>query len=156
MGNSSVKHVSERSTIESIDEALVNSLVKAKLTLDDFETISFIGRGCFGKVYQVRYKKSGMIYAMKVLKKNLIQAEDQVNNTKTERKVLETVIHPFIVELRYAFQSAKNLYFITDYYNGGELFFHLKRVTFILAQKIPRVLYQILCSGNRTCIRIAA
>lgn len=131
MGNNSAKHNSERSTLESIDEVLVNAIAKTKLTLDDFETISFIGRGCFGKVYQVRYKKSGMIYAMKVLKKKLIKAQDQVNNTKTERKVLETVSHPFIVTLRYAFQSAENLYLITDFYNGGELFFHLKRVRLI-------------------------
>lgn len=129
MGNNSVQSSSTRSTIESIDEVLVNSITKFRLSLEDFETIRFIGKGCFGKVYQVKYKKSGMIYAMKVLKKKLIKAQDQVSNTKTERKVLETVTHPFIVSLRYAFQSAENLYLITDYYNGGELFLHLRRVS---------------------------
>ena len=28
--------------------------------------------------------------------------------------------------LRYAFQSKEKLYFVLDYYQGGELFFHLK------------------------------
>lgn len=34
---------------------------------------------------------------------------------------------PFIVELKYAFQTPDKLYFVVEYANGGELFFHLRR-----------------------------
>ena len=33
--------------------------------------------------------------------------------------------HPFVVKLHFSFQSADTLYFITDFLNGGELFYHL-------------------------------
>ena len=43
-----------------------------------------------------------------------------------ERRILEDIEHPFIVQLRFAFQNKEKLYLILDYFNGGELFFHLK------------------------------
>jgi serine/threonine protein kinase len=49
-----------------------------------------------------------------------------VEHTKAERKILQALQHPFLMTLRYAFQSKDKLYFVLDYYQGGELFFHLK------------------------------
>ena len=48
-------------------------------------------------------------------------------DTQTERQVLEMVKHPFIIQLKYAFQNAKKLYFVLEYCPGGELFYHLQR-----------------------------
>ena len=48
-------------------------------------------------------------------------------HTKTERTLLEKLKHPFIVRLNYAFQDSKRLYFLTEFLQGGELFFHLRR-----------------------------
>jgi ribosomal protein S6 kinase beta len=45
----------------------------------------------------------------------------------SERYILETIRHPFLISLRYAFQSAGKLYLVMDYAAGGELFFHLKK-----------------------------
>jgi len=53
-------------------------------------------------------------------------ARKQVKHTKTERRVLANINHPFIVSLKFAFQTPAKLYMILDYFNGGELFFHLK------------------------------
>src|SRR5438128_9821328 len=75
---------------------------------------------------QVRKKDTGKIYAMKVLKKQQLIARKQVAHTKTERKVLEEIDSPFIVSLKFAFQTENKLYMILDYFTGGELFFHLK------------------------------
>lgn len=36
--------------------------------------------------------------------------------------------HPFLMTLRYAFQTSSKLYFVLDFYQGGELFYHLKNV----------------------------
>ncbi|MES1917752.1 MAG: hypothetical protein MHM6MM_009464 [Cercozoa sp. M6MM] len=76
---------------------------------------------------QVRKKDTGVIYAMKILKKSAIVARNQVEHTKAERKILQTLQHPFLMRLRYAFQTKGKLYFVLDYYRGGELFFHLKQ-----------------------------
>jgi serine/threonine protein kinase len=45
----------------------------------------------------------------------------------SERNVLvQTLKHPFLVGMYYSFQTADKLYFVLDYVNGGELFFHLQ------------------------------
>jgi serum/glucocorticoid-regulated kinase 2 len=98
----------------------------SKLTLDDFELLCVIGRGSFGKVLQVKKKDNGKIYAMKILNKKHLIARKQVAHTKTERKVLQSITHPFIVNLIYAFQTDAKLYMVLEFFNGGELFFHLK------------------------------
>lgn len=101
-----------------------------KVGLDDFEFLKVLGRGGFGKVMLVR-KKTGsdvdQVYAMKILKKAAIIQRNQVEHTQAERKILESLNHPFLMTLRYAFQSKQKLYFVLDYYTGGELFFHLKK-----------------------------
>lgn len=96
------------------------------LTPDDFELLKVVGKGSFGKVFQVRKRDTGQIYAMKVLKKEQLLKRKQVAHTQTERKVLEEIDHPFIVSLRFAFQTQDKLYMVLDYFSGGELFFHLK------------------------------
>lgn len=93
---------------------------------EDFEHIKVIGRGYFGKVTQVRFKNDGQIYALKSLKKSKLKEAKHVEHTKTERKILEIVNHPFIVSLKFAFQTDKKLYFVMNCYNGGELFYHLR------------------------------
>lgn len=74
----------------------------------------------------MRYKNDGLIYALKSLKKSKLKEAKHVEHTKTERKILEIVHHPFIVSLKFAFQTEKKLYFVMDCYNGGELFYHLR------------------------------
>ncbi|CAE7510331.1 pkbA, partial [Symbiodinium microadriaticum] len=76
-----------------------------------------IGQGAFGTVLLVQKKDGGDLYAMK-----------QKIHTRTERRVLGTINHPFIVKLYYAFQTRKKLFLILDYAAGGELFFHLIRL----------------------------
>ena len=44
-----------------------------------------------------------------------------------EREVMEKIKNPFIVNLHFAFQTDEKLYFIMDFLNGGELFYHLRR-----------------------------
>lgn len=95
--------------------------------LDSFEMLKVIGRGSFGKVMQVRKKGEKTIYAMKILKKKAIIQRNQLEHTKAERKILEATNHPFLMSLRYAFQTETKLYLVLDYISGGELFFHLKK-----------------------------
>ncbi|EGG18760.1 protein kinase 2 [Cavenderia fasciculata] len=108
-------------------EETIFSKNKQTVTKDDFDLLSVIGKGSFGKVMQVKKKDDGKIYAMKVLRKDAIIARKQVNHTKSEKTILQGVSHPFIVNLHFAFQTRDKLYMILDFVNGGELFYHLKR-----------------------------
>ncbi|SNX81934.1 probable SCH9 - serine/threonine protein kinase involved in stress response and nutrient-sensing signaling pathway [Melanopsichium pennsylvanicum] len=99
-----------------------------KLLPHDFEYLKLIGRGTFGRVFQVRKKDTKRIYAMKVLSKREIALKKEVTHTMGERKILEKSLDcPFLVGLKFSFQSATELYFVTDYKSGGELFWHLQR-----------------------------
>lgn len=68
-----------------------------------------MGKGSYGRVIQVRKIDSGKIYALKVLNKDDLVNTNQVQSTKTERRVLEVINHPFIVKLHFAFQSNDKL-----------------------------------------------
>jgi serine/threonine protein kinase len=69
----------------------------------DFEMISVIGKGSYGKVMLVKKRDTGQLYALKVLKKAEIVRRNQVEHTMTERRILENIRHPFIVKMDYAF-----------------------------------------------------
>jgi len=106
------------------------------ISKDDFEMVKVIGRGGFGKVYMVRKRSNGKIYAMKVLSKDQIASKNLnlktrgkpgIIDTLVEREIMETIKSPFIVTLYYAFQTPEKLYFIMDFLNGGELFYHLRK-----------------------------
>jgi serum/glucocorticoid-regulated kinase 2 len=109
------------------DDMLFTDKGGTKVTKDDFELLTVIGKGSFGKVMQVRKKDTGKLFAMKVLRKEAIIARKQVAHTKAEKTILQKIQHPFIVRLHYAFQTKDKLYMILDFVNGGELFFHLKK-----------------------------
>jgi serine/threonine protein kinase len=65
---------------------------------------------------------------MKVLKKKAMIKRNQVVHIKAERRIMELIDHPFIVKLRFAFQTPQKLYMVMDYCRGGELFFRIQRV----------------------------
>ncbi|XP_055372944.1 ribosomal protein S6 kinase beta-1 isoform X2 [Condylostylus longicornis] len=104
---------------------------KLKLGPQDFELKKVLGRGGYGKVFQVRKtagRDANKYFAMKVLKKaSIVTNQKDTAHTRAERNILEAVKHPFIVELVYAFQTGGKLYLILEYLSGGELFMHLER-----------------------------
>lgn len=100
---------------------------KRKVGLKDFIVIKVIGRGGFGKVMLVKEKKTKEVFAIKAVQKQMIEKTNQVERVRTERRVLALLKHPYIVPLKYAFQTRDKLYFVLKYCPGGELFFHLSR-----------------------------
>ncbi|KDQ20690.1 hypothetical protein BOTBODRAFT_26708 [Botryobasidium botryosum FD-172 SS1] len=103
---------------------------KRALTPRDFEFMKLIGRGTFGRVFQVRKKDTRRIYAMKVLSKKEIVEKKEVAHTIGERKILQRSLEcPFLVGLKFSFQTDTELYLVTDFKSGGELFWHLQKET---------------------------
>lgn len=98
-----------------------------KMTSDDFEPLRCLGKGTYGTVLLVKQRTTGKLYAQKQFKKaSLVVHKKLVEQTKTERQILESVNrHPFVVKLYYAFQDQEKLYLILEYGSGGELFTHL-------------------------------
>jgi len=100
---------------------------KKKVTFENFEFLKVLGKGTFGKVILCREKTTSHLYAIKILKKEIIIKKDEVEHTKTENRVLQTTRHPFLIGLKYSFTTEDRLCFVMEYVNGGELFFHLSR-----------------------------
>ncbi|XP_028512962.1 ribosomal protein S6 kinase beta-1 [Exaiptasia diaphana] len=129
MDNDDGMYGSDTETL-TISEEMVNPKDE-KVGPESFQLLKVLGKGGYGKVFQVK-KCSGhnidKIFAMKVLKKAaIIRSQKDTAHTKAERNILEEVKHPFIVDLIYAFQTGGKLYLILEYLSGGELFMQLER-----------------------------
>lgn len=97
---------------------------------NDFQILKLIGKGTFGQVYQVKKNDTHRIYAMKVLSKKVIIQKKEIAHTLGERNILvrtAMAASPFIVGLKFSFQTPTDLYLVTDYMSGGELFWHLQK-----------------------------
>jgi len=96
-----------------------------KVCKDDFEIKKILGVGSFGKVFLVRKVNSGTYYAMKALKKSEIIEQDSFESTKLEKKIMQVADHPFIVKMKYVFQTEDKLCFVMEFVRGGELYQNL-------------------------------
>jgi serum/glucocorticoid-regulated kinase 2 len=115
--------------IQDLEE--LNRFVDEKINFKSFDVLKILGQGAFGKVYKVRKRDTGKIYAMKQLKKRNLIMKNQLRYAVTECNVLKQASHPFILGLHYAFQTLNNLYLVLDYCPGADLSLHLaQRVTF--------------------------
>ena len=101
-----------------------------------------IGRGGYGKVWLIRMKgiqefKSNATaedkvkfnldykFALKEMSKAKIVERKSVDSIKNERKFLEILNSPFLVNMLFAFETKEALYLIMDYYSGGDLRYHI-------------------------------
>lgn len=108
---------------ESVAEVRDNMVKTHTVGVDDFEVLKVVGQGAFAKVYQVRKKGTSEIFAMKVMRKDKIMKNAEY--IIGERDILMKIDHPFVVQLRYSFQTKYRLYLVLDFVNGGHLFFQL-------------------------------
>lgn len=125
--------MSDARVSDSINKIQISSRESSRgrrIQLDDFEYLKVLGKGSFGKVILCREKKSGQLYAIKVLKKEVIIKKEEVAHTLTENRVLRFTKHPFLISLKYSIQTEDLLCFVMEYVNGGELYFHLAREHF--------------------------
>ena len=114
----------EISLIETNNEENDQTLT-VKVSYSDFQPLKLLGRGSFGEVLLVRLKATGKIYAMKILDKKILKIKKQQNHTKTERDLMVKINCPFIVNIKSAFQDDTNLYLVSEFMQGGDMFFHL-------------------------------
>ena len=66
-------------------------------------------------------------HTMKVMNKKMLFQTRSVECAKSEMRVLRRIIHPFVLNLNYAFHDVNNCYLVTEYLKGGDLEYHFKR-----------------------------
>ena len=115
-----------------------SELVTVKLSYQDFEPLKLIGTGSFGKVLLVKYNSNNNLYAMKVLNKSQIKLKKQEENTKNERDLMVKLNNPFILSIKFAFQDESKLYIVSEFLQGGDLFYHLHHSTINLTEEVAK------------------
>ena len=135
---------SQQSPLLTNNTSICSSSIHNKCGINDFTFLKYLGKGTYGQVALVRYIPNSKLYAMKILDKKLIAKYAQIIHTKTERDLLVKVNHPFIVNLIFAFQDRSRLYFVTEFMQGGELFFHLHKEHFFSNEQTKLLICEII------------
>lgn len=118
-----------------------------KITLKDFEKVKLLGQGAYGNVFLVKaVGVDNLYFAMKVVNKLRLKNQKQKNNVINERNIMTKINFPFLAVLRFALQDADNLYFFTDFAQGGELFFHMKKEGRFFEDKVKFYCAEIILS----------
>ena len=105
----------------------INYNNEKELNRNMFDFNYVIGKGGFGKVWKVQYKKTKEFFALKEMSKRKILDKKSEKSINSERKFLSLLNHPFIVNMHYAFQDKDNLYLVMDMLSGGDLRYHCSR-----------------------------
>ena len=84
---------------------IIGQSIPSALSLAWFDPISMIGKGGFSQVYLIRKKDNGYLYALKVMQKSHIIQQNKVKQILSECSILRRLSHPFIIDLRWAFQT---------------------------------------------------
>jgi protein kinase A len=126
--SSTVSAQHQRLLFEDKLKRLLDSGVPEKQrTLNDYTVFRTLGTGSFGRVLLTKEHDSEKYYAIKVIKKAIVIKLKQVEHTTNEKNILSCIECPFVISLNTYFQDKKNLYFVIEYINGGEMFTHIHR-----------------------------
>ena len=101
---------------------------QSRVSVEDFEVLKLISSGAHGRVFLAKKRATGDIYAIKAIKKRDLVFRNTISRLKEERDALVLAANPFVIKLFYAFSSARHVYFVTEYANGGDLYSLLKQL----------------------------
>ncbi|KAI7898711.1 kinase-like domain-containing protein [Cokeromyces recurvatus] len=111
------------------DSSLSSCTSETPVTIQDFQLIKVIGKGCMGKVLLVRHRRTSRLLALKAISKKAVIEQSQIIHIRTEQQILADIAsihHPFLIKLHYSFQDMNQLFLVLDYHVGGDLATQLK------------------------------
>ena len=146
--NSSLSNLSKNQKIKNHEQILIISEMlvgenKGNI-LDYYSVIKTIGEGSFGKVFKVKQKSTGNIFAMKLVSKSTNTHNTNNKNFLNEIYILKKLDHPNILKIYEYFTNEKNWYFILEYVSGGELYDKICEMNYYNENKAAIIMKQIL------------
>lgn len=124
-----IVYVLEKDDFKKMCEGNLKDFIMSRIALQDntielkdLVYIKNLGAGNFGNVYLVKSQKNKNLYAIKSISKAQIDQEQLHPNLDMERKILLQIDHPFIMKMVKTLKDSKNIYFLTEFIRGKELF----------------------------------
>ena len=107
----------------------VQGKLEREANTKDFDIMSGLGAGAFGRVFKVRHAKSKTIFAIKQISKKLIKSQNMINQIKNEIRIMYNLDHENIIKLYNHFEEEEYIYLIIEFAEGGQLWQKLNEVT---------------------------
>ena len=131
----------------SFNNEMLISQVKAD-PFKDYTEIRELGAGSFATVKLVKNNSTGMIRAMKIIKKNndINTQNDDANELEilNEINILKQIDHPNIIKIFEFYNSKDAFYIITEYCEGGDLFKLISQKKIFTEIQCAYIMYQVL------------
>ncbi|KAJ2958488.1 hypothetical protein NQZ79_g5936 [Umbelopsis isabellina] len=124
MANPSTEILSSSSSSGEIETPSRSTTPRRKMTIQDFQILKVLGKGCMGKVILVREYRTSKLYALKAISKQFVVMHREVEHAKSEREILARIgqiSHPFLIKLHHSFQDVSQLFLVFDYHVGGDM-----------------------------------
>ncbi|CAD8156380.1 unnamed protein product [Paramecium octaurelia] len=110
---------------------------------EQYNLIKKLGQGSYGCVWLAKHKKTGILRALKQIKKDSLLFEDQ-ERMLSELNILKSLDHPNIVRVFECFSEDDQYIIVTEHLSGGELFQRIKKLQCFSEKMAAGYIIQIL------------